>query len=267
MRFSQSTFRDHSLMRCSRRGFTLVELLVVIGIVSLLITILMPALSRARQAAVRVTCASNQRQVLLAAFQYANDNRQTFPKTDPTWLYRIKTAADQPVGIGLLVHKGYLKTTDGQVMFCPDAQPMYNWCQPRHSALAVTNNVSSNTEAYSTYVGKFCSDFLHDQGGAFPNRSRLMTNGAQSAARLSPILIVCRAWDPHDLRRGATNLADAGSIPGHEGKGLNAGFHDGSVRWIPADEVELLPGEAGKYKMESPSNNFWKWAKHAFGKK
>lgn len=267
MRYQQSAQPCGSFARRCQTGFTLVELLVVIGIIAILIAILLPALARARHQAVRVTCASNQRQVLLAAFLYVNDNRQTFPNTDPAWLYRVKTAANQPVGIGQLVHKGYLVTDNGQVMFCPSAQPTYNWCQPGHTASALTRNISSNTEAFSTYIGKFCSDYMHDQGGAFPGRARLMTVGPQSAQRLSPILIVCRAWDPHDLSRGATNLADAGSIPGHEGKGLNGAFHDGSVRWIPAEEVELLPGEAGKYKMESPNNNFWKWAKHAFGKK
>lgn len=240
-----------SLIPRPRAGFTLVELLVVIAIVALLIAILLPALNSARESAMRVSCASNQRQVLLAAFQYTYENRETFPSTDPAWLHRIKTSADKPVGIGLLVYKGYLPTTDGRVIFCPSAQPTYNWCQPGHSAYAVTRGISGNTEAFSTYVGKFCSDYLHDQGGIFPNRSRLKTTGPQSAARLSPILVVCRAWDPHDLRRSPTTGADVGTVPGHGGKGSTAGsmtarsagsppkkwncFREkpGSTRWSP----------------------------------
>ncbi len=73
---------------CHSQGFTLVELLVVIGIISLLISILMPALSRARIAAVRVQCMSNHRQVMMGVFQYVNDNRGVLPPyernyTDP----------------------------------------------------------------------------------------------------------------------------------------------------------------------------------------
>lgn len=73
-------------MKCStnvrlRRAFTLVELLVVIGIIALLVSILLPALNSARQAAASVVCQSNLRQVMQAIQLYANENHGIMPHT------------------------------------------------------------------------------------------------------------------------------------------------------------------------------------------
>ena len=61
------------------RGFTLVELLVVLAIVALLAALLLPALSRAKARANALRCLSNNRQLMLAVQLYADDNRQSLP--------------------------------------------------------------------------------------------------------------------------------------------------------------------------------------------
>jgi prepilin-type N-terminal cleavage/methylation domain-containing protein len=130
-----------------RDGFTLVELLVVIGIISLLISILLPALSKARESANRAMCLSNQRTMAQGLYLYASQYRGYYPRqysgikshqTDfvyhPAWGL-LPGTADGPlefshprgayhgfVGLGYLVATNIIKAGDGKTFYCP-SQP------------------------------------------------------------------------------------------------------------------------------------------------
>jgi prepilin-type N-terminal cleavage/methylation domain-containing protein len=80
-------FDPHTMHRRTSRiaAFTLIELLVVIAIISLLISILLPALSRAREIGNRTVCASNMKQIGTAMLQYAGDDEAGWFPSRPKW--------------------------------------------------------------------------------------------------------------------------------------------------------------------------------------
>lgn len=89
-----------ALIRHLPKGFTLIELLVVISIISLLISILLPALASARESANAITCANNVRQIGLALNMYVSDH-------DDYW-----ANARDPIGgwSVAVIRSGYLKS-------------------------------------------------------------------------------------------------------------------------------------------------------------
>lgn len=143
------------------RGFTLVELLVVIGIIALLISILLPTLQRAREAGNRAQCLSNLHQIHLMLQLYANANDDLVPlgtsgggnanhaEASSYWLSRKTPSGEEPdpdsistenpqgvryFGLGFLFKTGYVREGSanggsGRIFYCashPDHDHGFN---------------------------------------------------------------------------------------------------------------------------------------------
>lgn len=120
-----------------RPGFTLVELLVVVAIIALLISILLPSLTNAREAARAIACGSNIRQIYTPFAMYMGDHQGIYPygvAIDASVVEHPKTMPWNGKAIPpqlQFLDLGYLKSKD--VWLCPtDEKPQdYNWWEYR----------------------------------------------------------------------------------------------------------------------------------------
>jgi prepilin-type processing-associated H-X9-DG protein/prepilin-type N-terminal cleavage/methylation domain-containing protein len=266
-------YRD--VTRGRRQGFTLTELLTVIGLVTLLGSLLMPVMSKVRAASNNTSCLSNLRQMGVAWTMYVSESHGRLPH----YLWGPPTATPQTAWYGYwtgILEKNGVK---GHAILCPAAEEETPFEKNRgfgNVAYAWSGKYSLSTNAirfnpqryrvssygYNSYLtaGKpldkrsnlYCINSVKDAGNvpAFMDCAYADAEPKQySDAALTPV--------PPDLR-GET--LDEGSpdhwrfLLGRHGRGINVCMADGSARWVRLEDTYMLKwkGDWQPYRLRLP---------------
>ncbi len=188
--------RGFDLRHHEERGFTLVELMVVMAIISLLMSILLPALGKAREQARRTVCLANLRSVGQGLYVYANENNGALVPGDSAVPWDVWAQVTEgprcgvdmdyrQVNLGHLLHTNVLPipSDDDNVLFCPSIRSAGggNAADGFRSAWNSPGTEASITYMYNTSLDGFGKHVIESENAVLAHKDKinyLMSDGS-----------------------------------------------------------------------------------------
>jgi len=241
------------------RGFTLVELLVVMAIIGLLVAILLPSLGKARKSSRLVMCKTNQRALVMTYRMYFQDNNQVLSTAGHgmggAWDYQLLASALRPP---VTPDQYYVKNGMGGALDKPRFCPETTSARRPPSGGANGSNVGSATECWDCKAGPgngstgsfAMNNWLYKPGGGADADSFWHIRQAASEFEIPVFVDAC--W--HDFRANETDLpsqnlasptaGDDATSTGRKLTDVAVRRHDKSVNvsyWDAHEETVSLP--------------------------